>query len=70
MALTEIQNSMVRLLKVCEMTEEGVMGVMLSLQQDEQLKRLAYWIGENPNATQNEIIRMAISISEEDGESI
>ena len=63
MALSPVQNSMIQLLMTCDLMESQIIGVMLTLQEDEQLEKLAMWIDENPNACPSDILRKAVDMN-------
>ena len=63
MSLSPHQKSLIRLLQVCELDENQIMAVGLTLQEDEQIEELAKWIDENPLDSPTEIVRKAVEIN-------
>ena len=56
-SITEQEKELVLLLKSRNVDKDSMIGLMLTLQDDEQLqKELAQWIRDNPNSQEQDII--------------
>ncbi len=50
------------MLKVCEVEENAIVGIMLLLKEDEHCNKMIKWIDKNPNTMQQDILLQASRI--------
>lgn len=65
MELTKTQETLFQLLRVCELTEGNIIGIMPELQDEAKAQKLIDWITDNPLASPQEITEKALIIGEE-----
>lgn len=62
--LSEAQVNLIECLKFLKVSQENIVGIMLMIPQDEQIAEMAEYLSNNPKATESEILKKAVEISE------
>ena len=63
MALGKTHRILIQLLKVCEIDEEGIVGIMLMLQEEDQVRQMIDWIDQNPTASKSQILMQVAELA-------
>lgn len=63
--LSKAQSDMIECLKFLKLDQEAIVAIMLLIPKDEQIAEIAEFLLENPNATQSDILKKAVDISED-----
>ena len=67
--LTEAQEILIDCLKFLKVRKEMITGIMLMIPKDDQIADMAEFLSKNQDATEEEIVEMALELSEELHES-
>ena len=62
--LLQTQANLIECLKFLKVNHETIKAIMLMIPQDNQISKMASWLLENPRATEQEILKQAVVISE------
>lgn len=63
MQLSRTEVILIELLKVCEIDEEGIVGIMLMLQEEDQVRQMIDWIDQNPTASKSQILMQVAELA-------
>lgn len=62
--LTEAQSDMIECLNFLKLDKNAIVVIMLLIPKDEQIAEMAEFLLENPKATESDILKKAVDISE------
>lgn len=62
--LSKAQSDMIECLKFLKLDQEAIVAIMLLIPKEEQIAEMAEFLVENPDATQSDILKKAVDISE------
>lgn len=63
MQLSRTEVILIELLKVCEIDEDGIVGIMLMLQEEDQVRQMIDWIDQNPTASKSQILMQVAELA-------
>lgn len=63
--LSKAQSDMIECLKFLKLDQEAIVAIMLLIPKYEQIAEMAEFLLENQNATQSDILKKAVDISED-----
>ena len=63
--LSKAKSDMIECLKFLKLDQEAIVAIMLLIPKEEQIAEMAEFLLETPNATQSDILKKAVDISED-----
>ena len=63
--LTPLEESLLEIMQTLKVDWETIVGIMLMIPKDDQIADMAEFLSGNPNATEEEIVEVALKISAE-----
>ena len=61
--LTKMQTALIGVLKYMNVEEDAIVGIMLMLKEENQIIEMGYWIANNRQASQSQILEKAVELS-------
>lgn len=62
--LSEAQVNLIECFKFLKINQETIVTIMLLIPRDDQIAKMAEFLSENPNATESELLKMAMEIED------
>lgn len=62
MSITEVEKALIRCLKSFNLSKDQIMGVLMLLKTNDQIKQLAIYLKANPQASSEEVMNKAVEI--------